>query len=111
MRKGVRTNSMRNRIYIAGKISGDPGYLIKFRDAEDRLKKNKRLKATSIVNPAEVLKGLPKDFEHEEYMTICRAMLSMCDSIYLLKHWDESPGAVEEYDMAKAKGMRIIHES
>jgi hypothetical protein len=99
---------MRKRIYISGPITGTEDYLFRFKKAELNLITS--LNFTSIVNPAEICSNLPTDFEHEEYMSVCLNMLSMCDCIYMLHGWEKSEGAKEELGLAKAKGLEVIYE-
>ena len=56
------------------------------------------------MNPA----VFPEGFTWEEYMKITLAMLSVCDTIYLLPDWTESKGAQEEFKYATAHGLTII---
>ena len=37
-------------------------------------------------------------------------MLAICDAIYMLKDWQDSPGATAEYYYAKACGKEIMYE-
>lgn len=37
-------------------------------------------------------------------------MLSLCDTIYMLRDWKDSPGATTEHDFANATGINIIYE-
>ena len=37
-------------------------------------------------------------------------LLSMCDTIYMLKGWEESKGANREYGFAVARGIKILME-
>ena len=37
-------------------------------------------------------------------------MLAVCDAIYMLKDWQESPGSTAEYYYAKACGKEILFE-
>jgi len=59
------------KIYIAGKITGDPKYRDRFRDEAERLE------------------GMRK----AEYMRICFAMIDCADTVFLLPGWKGSPGA------------------
>lgn len=73
------------KIYIAGKITGDPGYLDKFREEAE---KQERL-GHIVLNPAELPEGMSK----AEYMRICFAMIDCADTVFLLPGWQGSPGA------------------
>lgn len=81
------------RVFICGKITGDPDYKRKFFDAEKALKDA----GYAVMNPA----ILPSEgFEHDQYMTVTKAMLSVCDAAMYLNDWMDSPGAVEELEEA-----------
>lgn len=92
-------------IYISGPITGVDNYQMNFFIAEQRLKK--RLKR--IINPAKLQDCLP-ELTHSEYMTICMAELSLCDSIYMLKGYEKSKGAMQELKWAEENGLKIIKE-
>ena len=88
------------KVYIAGKITGLENYQQKFRAAQDRLE----ARGYSVMNPA----VLPLGFDYEDYMRICFAMIDVCDAVYMLDNWRDSPGAIREYEYAK--GKEIIFE-
>lgn len=90
------------KIYISGKITGDSNYKHKFKVIEEYLIRA----GHTVMNPA----ILPLGFEHEEYMKICKAMVECCDAIYMLIDWQDSKGAKEEYEIAKALGKEFIFE-
>lgn len=90
------------KIYIAGKITGDPNYKEKFDIAATSLE----LQGHIVLNPAELPEGmLPAD-----YMRICYAMLDTADAIYLLKDWHSSSGASIERNYAMYTGKPIFTE-
>lgn len=85
------------RVFICGKITGDIGYRAKFRRAAAVLTDA----GFHVMNPA----TLPSEgFTHEEYMTVTLAMLSVCDAVFFLYDWMDSPGAIEEIDKATRDG-------
>lgn len=73
------------KIYIAGKITGDPKYRDRFRDEAERLEGLGHI----VLNPAELPEGMSK----AEYMRICFAMIDCADMVFLLRGWQGSPGA------------------
>lgn len=73
------------KIYISGKIAGDPDYKGKFARAAAQLE---RLGAT-VINPATVPEGLTK----LDYMRICFAEMEAVDYVVFLPDWVESDGA------------------
>ena len=73
------------KIYIAGKITGDPGYRDKFAAAERQL----GWQGHAVLNPAE----LPEGMSREDYMRICFAMIDVADAVVFLPDAAESAGA------------------
>lgn len=95
-------------IYISGPISGVTNYLVKFENAEKILSK---VTDTIPINPAKVLSALPANLiEYKELMRLCLDLLSMCDSIYMLKGWEDSRGAKLEHEYAKAHDYQIFYQ-
>ena len=87
---------MRERIYIAGKITGNLRYMEDFERAERDLK----AAGYAPANPAAATRQLAESgggWTHDEYMSITREILDGCNGIYLLKGWRESMGAREEF--------------
>ena len=91
---------MQKKVYIAGKITGDPNYREKFAKAEAELKAQGYL----VMNPA----ILPEGFEWEEYMDITVAMLRACGTIVMLPGWRNSKGAKCEYVIARSADKKIL---
>lgn len=96
-----------NKIYISGKITGTKDYMRRFRFADARLMENY---GCDIINPEAVNANLPESTTYQEYMKISLCMLSMCDTIYMLKGWKASKGARLEHSYAKAHNYSIIYE-
>lgn len=93
---------MNKNIYIAGKITGLKDFKEKFEVAEIALKE----KGFIPMNPAKLNSG----FKQDEYMHICYAMIDICDSVYMLKNWQDSKGATLEYKYARKNHKDIICE-
>lgn len=91
-----------NKIYVAGKITGRPGYKTEFSDAE-LLLENMGFK---VMNPS----TMPEGFEQSEYLHVCTAMIDVCDAVYFLPTWIDSKGSHYEMGYAKAKGKAIYTE-
>ena len=73
------------KIYIAGKITGDPGYRDKFATAEIQL----GWQGNTVLNPAE----LPEGMTPADYMRICLAMIDVADVVVFLPDAKDSAGA------------------
>ena len=88
-------------VYLAGKITGDPLYRIKFFKAADTLKEAGFI----VMNPA----LLPAEgFEYEAYIRISTAMLDECAAACFLADWTDSNGAMYEYGRAVSRGIRVF---
>ena len=92
------------KIYISGKITGTTDYIQRFERAE------KALSNYIVINPAKVNAQLPIETTWKEYMQMSMTMLRMCDSIYMLKGWEDSKGARLEYNYAVENNYKIIFE-
>lgn len=64
------------------------------------------ISSAQVINPAKVCDCLPKLTE-EQYMNVCKTLLYMCDTIYLLPNWENSKGAREELASALNVGMTV----
>ena len=90
------------KIYIAGKITGNPDFEEQFKEAAEMLKAEGHL----VMNPA----ALPLGFDYEDYMCICFAMIDVCDAVYFLRNWKDSPGAKKEREYAQGLGKECFYE-
>ena len=91
------------KIYVAGKITNNPGYKEQFAAAEKGLTEEGNL----VMNPA----ILPEGFGWQQYMDICIPMLEACEAIYLLKGWETSKGDNQEKAHAEKLGLAILYEA
>lgn len=73
------------KIYIAGKITGDPDYAEKFSEVADLLTQ----RGITVLSPA----VLPEGMRPGDYMRICFAMIDVADAVFFLPGWTESIGA------------------
>lgn len=88
-------------VYLAGKITGDPYYRMKFYDAARALE----AAGFVVLNPA----TLPSEgFTYEAYIRMSAAMLDECAAACFLPDWTESNGAMLEFDRAAAQGKHVF---
>ena len=75
------------KVYLAGKITGDPNYREKFAAAAKKLEERA---GVTVISPAVTPEGLKK----ADYMRICFAMLESADTaVFLPVHSLKSTGA------------------
>ena len=94
------------KVYISGKISGlDPVEAKKnFIKAELRLKNQ----GHEVMSPKGVMDFA--GFEHDDYMHVCKAMVDVCDAIYMLSNWQTSKGSREELNYAREWRKEVLWE-
>lgn len=92
------------KVYIAGSIKNDPDYKYKFDRAEWIL----RDKGYDVVNPAKNEPPRGKEWTYRDYINAGLKQLMTCDTIYMIKGWEQSNGAGLEYAYAKITGMQIL---
>lgn len=80
---------MKQKAYIAGKITGDSEYRKKFASAQEELERQGYI----ALNPA----LLPEGMSPSDYMRICLAMLDTADVAFFLPGWMDSEGAKLEW--------------
>lgn len=90
------------KIYIAGKITGNPNYKEQFAAAEKKLK----AEGHQVINPTWKPEGLP----YKQYIDMGLMELQQCDVIYLLSDWKDSKGARMEYIYALTVGLKERRE-
>ena len=92
------------KIYIAGKITGNPDYVAQFAEAEAAL----RAKGHSVMNPARIVPAAAFDaFDYRDSMRVSRAMQNVCEAVYFLPNWKDSDGARQEHAHARATWQRM----
>lgn len=92
------------KVYIAGKISGDPDYKEKFRRAAEELE----ARGHTVLNPA----ALPAGMTPGDYMQLCTQMLFAADIAAFLPDWICSRGACIEYEICLyiGRGVMMLEE-
>lgn len=95
----------KNRIYISGAITNDPGYKDKFKEAEEYLKDL----GWKVVNPAELVKK-EESKKWSDYMREAVNLMTTCTAIYMLNNWKQSHGAIVEYQLATTLEYDFYYE-
>lgn len=90
------------KIYIAGPITNDVDYKLKFAKAEKKLLSM----GYTVINPVK-----NDGFTYKEYIDIGLNELMRCDAVYLLNGWKNSNGARLEYAYARVTKMRVFKEA
>ena len=89
------------KVYIAGKITGNPYYNNQFAEAEKELKAS----GHTVLNPVK-----DKGFSYKDCIDMGLCELMKCDGIYLLEGWQNSSGARLEYLYALVTNMVIVEQ-
>ncbi|MCK9327740.1 MAG: DUF4406 domain-containing protein [Bacteroidales bacterium] len=91
------------KVYIAGKITDNPGHKEQFAEATRTLASQ----GHTIMNPA----ILPPGFEHHEYMQVCLSMIDVCEGVFFLNNWQDSKGARLEHKHAKQTRKVMLYQN
>ena len=97
---------MKGRVYISGPITGTTDYIQRFDKAEQTLADA----GYEVVNPARVNMNLPESTTHQEYMEVSFTLMTLCDTVYMMKGWDKSNGCRQEFEYASRHGISITFE-
>ena len=105
------------RIYISGPITGQEDTAQK-RFVEAHAELSVWFSSTdnppSIIDPfwanRQIFGYFRETPTHADYMTTAMAMLSVCDTIYLMQGWEHSEGCQQEYKYALEHRYRIIFQ-
>ena len=92
------------RIYICGKVTGDPDYDIKFLKEENRLFSL----GYEPVNPAAFIS---RTEEWSKAMKMAIGKMLLCDGVSLLPDWKKSEGAKIESRLARELKMDVRDNS
>ena len=102
------------KVYLSGKITGEPNYKEYFKEAENLAKSVvphlsslfETLHASvAVLNPA----VLPLGMSERDYMRIAMAMLDCSDYILMLDNWEDSEGAKVEKLYAEKVGTKVLY--
>lgn len=91
--------STAKKIFLSGRITGDPHYKTKF----DRAARELKAEGHIVLNPA----TLPIGLEYADYARICTAMIEAADTVMLLPGYQKSPGVALEVKYAKYIGKEV----
>lgn len=104
--KATAENTKKVRIYLAGPMRG---YTDLNFPAFDSAKKKWELWGYEVISPAD-LDRKEGCTDNRGYVKRDVAAILTCDSIYLLKGWEDSIGASAEYFLARWIGLNILIE-
>jgi nucleoside 2-deoxyribosyltransferase len=91
-------------IYIAGMITDDPNYKEHFKEAQEYLDR----KGFITINPAD--SNLNFDLGYDNLLHICYAMIDICEGVYFLDNFNNSKGALLEYQYSIKRGKFLMFE-
>jgi hypothetical protein len=92
------------KVYISGKVTG-----IKRDIAESKFNNASKFCIQLGLDPVSPLDIVPSTADWKMAMKICITELLKCDAIYLMSDYEDSPGAMMEYQIAKTLGLQIIN--
>lgn len=93
-------------LYISGPMSGMPELNYPaFNAAAEQL----RERQYEVINPAEIPSTKP-EMTWGDWMRADLVALLNCDTIYMLKGWEDSDGAKLEKHIADALGMAVMYQ-
>lgn len=97
------------KIYVSGKITGLDNWRQIFEQAEKKLIEQ----GYFVISPrliAEEVEIQKSNATYQDYMRSDLRMLCICDSVYFLRNWQDSPGARLEHEIAVALKLNCIYE-
>ena len=64
----------------------------------------------AVITPHLLTANMQGLYEDRVYLDICLELLRRCDTIYMLKEWQNSAGSREEFAEATSMGLKVIFE-
>ena len=117
---------MNNKVFISGKVTGDPNYALKFESACIMVSRESffdRYGSAELcyrhghfgfmpVDPCDLsILGMPiHEWPWWICMVRCLWVLLGCSYVYMLHDWEQSRGAKIEHKVAKALNKQIIYQ-
>ena len=98
------------RIYISGQVTGDQNYKYKFKRAEEEVSLKYALFEPKVESmPSKDYLRL-NEKTWDECMIECLKCLDSCDTIYMLRDWEDSKGACIEIGYALGQNKTVIFQ-
>ncbi|MGE9896624.1 DUF4406 domain-containing protein [Anaerovoracaceae bacterium SGI.195] len=98
------------KIFISGKVTGDKNYKYKFKRAEEEVSSKYALFEPKVESmPSKDYLRL-NDKTWDECMIECLKCLDSCDTIYMLRDWEDSKGACIEIGYALGQNKIVIFQ-
>ena len=103
---GPQDEMKTKRIYISGKMTGLEAHEIaqNFKDAKKQLCRPDVIP----ISPTGIDYG--DKLAWAEYMRLDEVLIQICDAIYMLSNWQDSPGACHELEYARSLGKPVIYQ-
>lgn len=96
------------KIYISGPMRGVANYKLRFDLGETYINTVFKDSNPEIINPAKIELPAGKD-TYEDYIRFDINELLKCDTIVMLKNWEQSTGARAEHAVAVALSLDICY--
>lgn len=97
------------KVYISGKITGNPNYEEEFSLREKTLRENGYLTINPVTEGKRLLKELGREPTWEDYMNMSYHLIDECDGVSYLDNWKDSKGAKLEHEYAVGHNKPTIH--
>jgi len=88
------------KIYICGKVTGDPNYREKFLKEDDRL-------SSLGYEPVDPTACISSKESWSKAMKLAIRLMLLCDGVSLLPDWRKSKGAIIESSLARELGIAV----